>query len=484
MKHELRPHQLSGLDGLRQKIREGFRRIVLMGACGFGKTTVASAMIQGAVEKGKRAIFIVDRIELAEQASARLDAEGIDHGVVQGNHWRYRPHYPVQVCSIQTLARREIPPFDLAIIDECHVLHKAHQTLMQRFPQVPFIGLSASPFTRGLGRHFQAIVVAASTRELIDLGYLVDARVFAPSQPDVSKVKIVAGEYHEGQLADATDKGELVADIVSTWQRLGEDRQTLAFAVNIAHSKHICEQFKAAGIAAEHIDAHTDQMQRYYTVRDFKTGKIRVLVNVGILDKGFDYPGASCLIMARPTKSLMVYIQQAGRVLRIADGKQDALILDHAGNTARHGFVTDDLPTELDDGKKRDAKARERKEPLPSSCPSCKFMRPARVHKCPNCGFAPERQSNVEHKDGELIEVKRAKVPVAEKERVYAELRGYAQIHGYKDGWAYFQHQKKFGTYPARKVQPKEPSEETLRWIRHTQIRYAKHKEKEQRNAA
>lgn len=482
-RRQLRPYQVDAINELRTSLREGHRKIMLMGATGFGKTTVASEMIASAISKGKRAIFIADRQELVEQASGRLDEDGIHHGIIMADHWRFDPSAPVQVASIQTLARRTPPDFDLAIIDEAHVFYKAHATLMEKYSAIPFIGLSATPFTKGLGRHYSKMVVAATTSDLIDQGFLVDARVFAPSEPDVAKIQIVRGDYHEGQLAMAADKPELVADIVRTWQELGEDRQTLCFAVNVAHSKHIVEQFREAGISAAHIDAYIDTAERRDIIARFRQGEIKILSNVAILDKGFDVPECSCLIMARPTKSLMLYIQTCGRVLRTAPGKVDALILDHAGNTCRLGFVTDPLPTKLDDGKKKDkdeqAKDHKKEEQLPKPCPKCHAVKPPKVHRCPACGFEPERIANVEYqKDGELKEIKKAKISTEQKAQLYAEMLGYAQEKGYKDGWAYHKIKEYTGSYPAHSKQiiARPPSDRTRAILKYLTIKNAKSK--------
>ena len=353
MKNNLRQYQVNSINDLRKAILKGHKRIVLQLATGGGKTTIASEMIRKANEKGKKCLFLADRIELVEQTSKRLDYEGIEHGIIMGNHERYKPHSINQVCSPQTLARRATPAADLVIIDECHVAYGIHKKMMQAMPNTIFIGLSATPFTKGLGKLYSNLVVGATTTKLTDEGYLVPVKVFAPSKPDLTKLRTVAGDYDEKELFARVNKPKLVADIVDTWIKRGENRPTIGFAVNVLHSQALCEQFKDRGIRAAHIDSYMPTKLREQLVNDFKDGYIKVLFNVGILDKGFDYPQASCLIMARPTKSLMLYIQQAGRVLRPHPTKEDAIILDHAGNTQAHGFVTDDLPQELDDGTKR-----------------------------------------------------------------------------------------------------------------------------------
>lgn len=474
---KLRPYQLAALDAIRAELRRSRKRIMLMAPTGSGKTAIAAEMTRSAHGKGSRVLFICDSVELIDQTSTRLDLEGIEHGVMQAQHWRTDSSQRVQIATIQTLRNRRIPHFDLCIIDEAHCLHKAHIDLMAGNPNAAFVGLSATPFAKGLGMHFDSLVVAETTQGLIDKGFLVESRVFAPSAPDVSKVRTVRGDFDETQLAAEADKPKLVGDIVEHWFRLAKGRPTIAFAVNVAHSKHIAEQFALAGIRAEHLDARTESLDRWNMIQAFKRGDIEVLSSVGILSKGFDYPAASCAVMARPTKSLMLYIQQAGRVLRIAGGKQDAIILDHAGNTERHGFVTDPLPTKLDSGERKDRKATEREEPLPKTCSKCHFVKTS--HICPNCGFAPERQNSVEEEAGVLVEVTgKKKLLTQDKARLYAELRTIANARGWSEGRLSHVFRDITGVWPNkyRDHPALPPSVETLTMVQHLAIRFARSK--------
>lgn len=449
----LRVHQRVAIEALRAKLRTGKKSLVLMAPCAFGKTTVASAMIQSATDKGKKAAFIVDRLELIDQASERFDEDGIQHGVIQADHPRREPWQHVQVCSIQTLNKRGgIDGYDLIIVDECHILHEAHKKIIRESGAV-VIGLSATPFTKGLGKHFEDLVSTTSTADLIEQGFLCSFRVFAPSKPDLGGVKTVRGDYEDKGLALASDKRELIADIVDTWFRLGESRPTIAFAVNRAHSKHIAEQFKARGVVAEHLDCKTPKGERKEIINRYRRGEIKILVNVGILDKGFDYPGVSCVILARPTKSLMLHIQQIGRGLRTAEGKADCLILDHAGNHERMGFVTDDLPDALDMGTERGSSDRIEREFLPSACPKCAFMKPPRTPQCPICNYKTERQNTVETKDGKLVEVLTPKqrgkrMTMQQKASLASQLKHIGEALGYQERWSANAYRGITGTWP------------------------------------
>lgn len=441
---DLRPYQIDGIERLRTNIRNGVRRQVFQLATGGGKTKVAAEMTKAAMLKGKRVCFLCDRIELIDQASERFDKEGVEHGVIQGNHWRWRPHHRVQIATVQTLVNRDFQPFDLLFVDECHAGGKRLNDFVMRQSSV-CIGLSATPFTRGMGKVWQTLVVGASTPELIRQGFLVPPVVYAPTEPDLTGVKVVAGEWDEAQLAAVMDKPTLVGDIVATWLERGQDRQTILFAVNVAHSKHLVEQFQAAGVSAEHIDGYTDERTRRQIVSRFRYGETKLVSNVGILDKGFDVPEAGCLIYARPIRSsLALYIQMGGRVLRSSPGKADAIILDHAGNTVRHGFLTDPLPEELDDGKPKPKIKRVTKEREPKVCPSCRYVKPVGEHKCSQCGFEPAIPNVVYADAGALSKLTKTE----DKRRLYAEIRWIQQDRGYSDGWAAHTYRKFTGVWP------------------------------------
>ncbi len=476
----LRPHQTEAIALLRQSLGRGRTRPMVQAPTGFGKTLLAAHIIAGARAKGNRVIFVVPAISLVDQTVAAFREVGIrDIGVMQGAHELTNVSHPVQVASVQTLARREIPYADIVIVDEAHRWFRFMAGWMARWDAVPFVGLSATPWTRGLGQHYDDLIIAATTQDLIDAGYLSPFRVFAPSVPDLSGVRTVAGDWHEGDLGEAMDKAPLVADITSTWLARGENRPTLAFAVNRAHARHIQEQFHSVGVPCGYIDAYTERQDRNEIARQFNAGDLKVVANVGCLTTGVDWD-VRCIILARPTKSEILFTQIIGRGLRTADGKSDCLILDHSDTHARLGFVTDIQHEELCDGKATE-KTQKKEPPLPKACPQCSYMKPPMVSVCPACGFKPVAQSQVETVDGELKEIKAKKKANkawtnSQKRAFYAELLGVARARGYREGWAANQYRNQFGVWPnAHKgVEPMVASQETLDWVRHVQIAYAK----------
>ena len=385
----LRDYQQGAIDKLREALAAGYKRPVMQAPTGAGKTVIAAALVNMAREKGKRVIFAVPAISLINQTVERFRANGIfDIGVIQADHEMTDPDQPVQVCSVQTLARRTIPKADLVIVDECHVMFKLYDKWMneEQWLGIPFVGLTATPWARGMGAkgRWDHLIVVTTTNALIDQKSLSDFKVYAPAHPDLSGVKTVAGDYEMKGLASVMDKGNLVADIVSTWLARGESRPTICFAVNRLHAKHIETQFREAGVSAEYMDAFTDLDDREAIIKRFSNGDTKVICNVGVLTTGFD-ADVRCIILARPTKSEILYVQMIGRGLRTADGKDHCLILDHSDTTLRLGFVTDIHATDLDDGTARRA-PKQQTAPLPKECPQCHFLKPPKSQKCPACG--------------------------------------------------------------------------------------------------
>jgi len=479
------PHQVEALALLRQSLGRGKRRPVVQIPTGGGKTRLAAEIVDGALRKGNRVIFTVPALSLIDQTVEAFHSEGIrDVGVVQGNHELTNGLRPVQIASVQTLMRRPLPDAEVVVIDEAHRWFDFYGKWMAdpAWANKPFIGLSATPWTRGLGKHFDSLITATTTEKLIAERYLAAFRVFAPSHPDLSKVRTVAGDYHEGELSEVMSETTLVADVVDTYRRLGEDRPALCFGVDRAHAKHLQVRFNEAGIPADYIDAYTEPEEREVIRRRFHAGETRVVCNVGCLTTGVDWD-VRCIILARPTKSEMLFVQIIGRGLRTAPGKADALILDHSDTHLRLGFVTDIHHDDLDDGKPRQRAARDGKQALPKECPQCSFLKPAKMRQCPACGFAPEKQSEVEVEEGELVALssRRKSGPTPEeKRRFYAQLKGYANHLARNEKWVLANYRAKFNEWPHRRdIEPEHPSAEVLGWVKSRQIAWAKSKRRE-----
>lgn len=448
----LRAYQQDGVQRMRERIAAGAKRVLACGPTGMGKTVLAAAVIVGAVRKGKRVLFLAHRRELINQCYAKLRDSGLDDvhlGVVLAGDARRRPNAPVQIASVQTLVGRAKPPADLVFVDECHHANATtYGKILDGYPDATVVGLTATPCRadgRGLGDIFAEIVPIVTFRQLVAEGFLVAPRVFTSRAPlDLSAVKTTGGDYNLGQLGAAMNKRELVGDIVEHWLRIAEGRSTIVFASSVEHSQAIVEQFRASGVTAEHLDGETLAEEREAILARLASGETRVVCNMGVLTEGFDCPRVKCVVLARPTKSLSLFLQCAGRGLRPWEGVS-AILLDHAGCVQVHGFPQDDREWSLE-GKKKRAKA-----PAVRTCPSCYAALPAATPVCPECGHVFERaeRGGLEQREGELIEVvPPAQSPVAERREWYRAVLGEASQRGRKLGWARHRYHEKFGAWP------------------------------------
>lgn len=486
---KLRPYQEQVIRDVEQALNAGHRRICLMMATGAGKTATAAELIRQMFDAGGQSLFVVDRIELVAQSVRHLEALGLRCGVLQGANTDYRATDDVVVASIQTISARGLnfTP-KLIVVDECHILHKAHLELMRQRDRVPVIGLSATPLRKGLGKVFTALIKGPPIRWLIDHGYLVPLDAYGPATTAVNratqKIGLTGGDFVRTQLSTAMQSKVLIADLIGTWQQKADGRPTLLFATDVAHSQAVVNDFLAAGIHAVHLDAHTPDSERKRVVDKFKAGEISILSSVGVLTVGFDAPIASCAILARPTLSRALHLQQLGRVMRPAPGKENALILDHAGNLARHGMPDQFELHSLDDDEIEAKRKVKRRKRVMRPCRECGHMLKTSEYECPACGLERSRPNRVHVRDGTLVNLKSgqaATLPV-DRQRFYQELRHVAASRGYNPGWCAHKYRERYGEFPPRAwngLQPIPATPQTLRWVQSQLIKYLKGKQME-----
>ena len=484
---ELRPHQIKAIQMLRESLASGKRRPILAAPCSFGKTITAAAILQSAANKGKRGIFICDRIKLIQQSLEAFDSHGMSFGVIQGNHERTDFSKPIQIASIQTIARRRsFPEFDIAIVDECHTHYESLTKMMEAYTAVPFIGLSATPFAKGLGQYYDDIVVPITPEELLSQGYLCPVDYFGGRQVDTTGIKrrqlsTGGSDFDPEALSQRIEKDDqLVGDIVQSWLKHANGRQSIAFSPSIKHSKYLVEMFEEAGIRAEHIDGYMDDEVRQEIYEAHDDGEFMVLSCSRLLNTGYDAPNVSCLIDAFPTSSLISFVQRAGRIMRTAEGKENAIYLDHAGNVRRHGFAESIVPAELDDGSQRFSErkqTKEKKEPKVRQCPQC-YQEMLGI-RC-KCGYEIPVHEQIKT-DDQILELltaaNRANLQYTpeRKSEWLGELSMYASERGKSQGWILQRYRSKFGVWPNRinPVNVHGISDEVMNWIKRENIRHA-----------
>jgi DNA repair protein RadD len=493
--------QIKLVEEIEAKIDAGVRRIIVVLPTGGGKTVVAGELVRRAVAKFQRVVFIAHRDELLTQARRSLARFGIQAGIIKsGRDKDLRPQSLVQICGIQTLHTRamrlktiELPPADIVIVDEGHHGRaRTYEQIIAAYPDAIVIGLTATPCRtdgKGLGNIFDCIVDGPQLAELIDQKYLVPARLFTTPPPDLRDVEVAStGDYVVSQLAERMNTNVLTGDAVEHWLRHAQRRRTAVFAVDVAHSVDLTREFVRSGVRAEHLDGNTEQAEREAILSRLASGETEVVCNCAVLTEGFDLPDLGCIVLVRPTKSLLLYRQMIGRGFRTAPEKTDCIILDHAGAVRRHGLPTDPIEWSLHTDKRATNRGHEKRkaeygdDPF-CECTACGHLR-MRGQACSNCGWKPKpRGQSVDYVDDNLVEIGKTERQEIDRQTFYLELRGHETTavtkagHPYSSGWSYHKYIEKFGTKPPfhwKSLQPLEPSDATQRWIKSKIIAWAK----------
>lgn len=496
---QLRPRQSEVLDKIRDAFRSGKRAVMLYAPTGFGKTECAVALMEATRTKGNKSAFLLDRIALCNQTSARLDKYAIPHGVLQSGSPRYSPDEKIQVCSAQTIEKRGFfPEASLLIIDEAHC-NRAQTTEFVRSENVSsgkvrVVGLSATPFSAGLSSTFDCIVSAATTRELVDEGSLAPLRVFvAKSEIDMEGAKKVAGEWSE---KETTERGiKITGDIVTEWiakthEIFGKPEKTIIFCAGVAHGQDLAQKFAEAGYNFVSISYKDDDEFKADAIRDFARpeSSIHGLIATDILTKGFDNDLVKIGVSARPfTKSFCSHVQQMGRVMRGHPEKDFALWICHSGNYVRFQEKWDALycegVDELSDESEKAVKEPTKKEKEAAKCPKCGHIwGPSDI--CSHCGHVRIRKNDVQVLPGEMTELtptegaKKEKFTMEFKAEWYRNMVATLRAKGKTEGRAYHLYKEKFGCYPANTFSKDGGrfTEEASNYIQRANVAFAKKK--------
>lgn len=409
----LRPYQDASIAELGKGIQQGMQRQVLCSPTGSGKTIIAATIIKRALAKGRSATFIVDRLSLVDQTSQVFWNEGIPHGIVQGDNTHGRNEL-IKICSAQTLESRGLlPSSDLFVWDECHAMRRYVVEAMME-TTTPVIGLTATPFTKGMADIFSRVVNVTTTNKLIKDGFLAPLRVFAAREIDMTGAKVVAGEWTDKDVRERAMV--IIGDVVEEWRDktnavYGKPMPTLVFTPDVAYGEELVRAFQSIGHDFRQISYRSDEEERKRDIQDFANGRCMGLISCEALAKGFDAPNAEVLIDARPyRKSLAAHIQKLGRIMRPYPGKQFGMVLDHAGNYRGFYKKTEEFfangVSDLKAGLYLD-KPRETidKEKDPILCPSCHAVMGPDATTCPVCGHTRVRRSNFRAEAGDLVEV-------------------------------------------------------------------------------
>ena len=467
-----RPYQEACHRQVRDHFRAGTRRVLVVLPTGAGKTDVAIRMVAEAAARGKRCLFFADRRLLVYQAAARLREAGLPAGVVMDGE-RVDVYAPVQVVSRDTFlsryptGRSDPPPADLVVVDEAHRAPSAgfSSILDAQYPDAYVVGLTATPTRadgRGLGATFGAMVCPVRPSELLAQGYLVPCVAYAPNVPDLAGVAVdpKTRDYVKSQLAERMTRENVVGGAVKWWRQFAKDRPTIAFASSVPHSVSLRDQYRAAGITAEHVDGDTPTAERDRVLADFVAGRVSVLTNYDVLTEGVDLPNCEVIQTFRPSKLVRVVLQQWGRAMRPAPGKTHWTLIDHAGVCLYHGLPGTDIDWSLDPAAASvspcdPAAPGDARKPPPQVCKKCSTVYPA-APACPACGYCPTPAKKPKaggNSQCDLVRVE-AGSPESddgrqrERKHLWGQLLGRAVREGRTVGWAAGVFKYRFGVWP------------------------------------
>ncbi|WP_051044703.1 DEAD/DEAH box helicase [Methylobacterium sp. B1] len=413
----LRTYQRNSLDALYDYWNDGGGNGLIVLPTGAGKALVIAALIQELLGEypDLRIACVTHTKELIEQNCKELLSywPGAPAGIYSAGLGRRDTRSRVLFCGIQSVFNKvnRIGAVDLVIVDECHLIPRSADTSYGRFirdlraltPDMRLVGLTATPYRLDSGRLdegderiFDEIVYEANVRDLIEAGYLSPLVSKATQTAlDTSGVGKRGGDFIPGQLQDAVNRAEITEAAVAEMVAYGRDRRAwLAFCAGIEHAEAVRDAIRAHGVTCEAVHGGTPTGQRAAWIGAYRAGQIRCLTSVGVLSTGFNVPGVDLIALLRPTQSTGLYVQQVGRALRLPPGKADALILDYAGNVARHGPI-DSITAR---GAPKAKKAKDEDEPLRAkACPDCASLMALNVRACTVCGHEWPRDESPKH---------------------------------------------------------------------------------------
>jgi superfamily II DNA or RNA helicase len=450
---ELYPYQKEVIKKLYSKIKDNEKRICLYAPTGAGKTVIISKVIQDALTKNRKILFLVHRGELVNQTLKTLKNFDINAGVIKAGYLP-DPNLPVQIASIQTLNVRGLPKLiDIVFIDECHTTsyYKSCKEILKYHDGLA-IGITATPWRtkkkEGLSEYYNSILKAPLPFKLIDLGFLVPPVYFGyDNEIDLSEVRTIAGEYALDELDVVCNTKKVIKRIVKEYIRLAHNRTTICFAITVSHAKQISNLFNEAGIKAGYIEAKTSPLERSDKYIQLSKGELKVLASVGVLTEGFDVRSVSAIILARPTKSMALNYQMVGRGLRIhkESNKKDCIVIDFSNNTERHGMVQTLDSVELDTPLDTESKQ------MTKTCPNCNNLMTLNVMECSNCGYKFEKGEGIKEKRERTDDLIKLLPPDEKKKRqLFHKYAQYAYHNGKKPTWALYKYHGKYRKWPKK----------------------------------
>lgn len=456
----LRPYQNNYVDECSKAFKK-HKRIVLCAPTGAGKTAMFSEIVRRSAEKGTNVLILTDRIELFNQTYKALGRIGLVPQIINAQSKKFDDTALINVAMIETLIRRKkivINP-KLIIIDEAHIGN--FTKIFEKLPDAYVIGATATPEGKHFEKYYTKIIQCIDVPELVADGYLARCKGYE-MRDNFDDLKVKAGEYTTDSLFKHFDNRKLYEGVVDEWKKLCVNLKTIVFCVNIEHTEKTCQAFIANGYKADFVTSNTPSNIRDEIVNSFISGEIQILVNCGILTRGFDCPSIECVIMNRKTMSLPLWLQCAGRGSRTTDDKKEFYLLDFGQNFSTHGHWQIEREWMLGREREKSIGA-----PPIKTCKECFAINSAKAKECEVCGTIFKTKEK-EFNDGVLVEVKQpifqgstlSQLSVIELHQLSVErkvefkksyiwrivrskgifaLEEFARIAGYKKGWIYQQ---------------------------------------------
>ncbi len=493
-----------------------YRRLLLQAPTGAGKTHIIAMVVAAATLAGMRVLILATRTRLVRQLHDRLDGFHIRHGVIAASlPGLVNFSQKVQIASVDTLYRRcvaggkmPLPGADVVIFDEAHLaLGASRRKILDSYPAAQIFGFTATPAkTSGttLRDQFDELILGPTLAELIDAKMLVKPRIFAKPLMSAKELKAVStnsstGDFATGELSALMSRPKLVGDVVTNWLRIANGKRTLVFACDKAHGAQVMTEFRQAGVACEMLTDNDDEDTRESAIARLDAGATKVIVNCFLLSYGIDIPAVECVVLARPTRSVVLFLQAVGRGMRTSPGKDSMVLIDHGRVIENLGLPTYDRDWSLDDSnintKARDklAESKRNADEKPRNCPecSCVWLTTEEGSNCPSCGWKHTPKSKpVQVAEADLGEIQGAELSADGMRGFFAEACGW-YVNRWPDRWqqkanggrwwAWVQTRQKFKRPDDERIprgfweiEPTVPSEDTSGWLKSQLIRYAK----------
>lgn len=446
---ELRPYQTKAVAEVYSAIQSGFKRVIVASATGSGKTVIMAKIASDALKAGKRILVIVDDSPLIPQTADKFSIFGITSGFIKSGLPENR-YLSCQIASIDTLIKRELPPADVIFIDECHQsFAKKYGVIWENYNEKIFIGFSATPERtnkkESLSRDWQHLIKAVTIKQAVEIGANVPPTVYSirRGRLGLNKIRTSRGDYVQAQLGLAMRDPAIVNLAVEEWLKKAQGRPTFTFCVDVEHSKDVCRAYNAAGVSAEQLDGSTDERERERKLDRLVEGKINILTSVNVLSMGVDRPSVSCIQSCRPSKSRIIWIQQVGRGLRPAEGKDDCIVIDQGENTFNLGHPLEYEPGDLinpDNGKGI--------TPV-KECPECECINLNFALTCVKCGYLfPIKEKLKTHGEMEEVAPRILSPELLNQQKFYRSKCRIAIDRGYSPDWAVMQFKNRYGFRP------------------------------------